>query len=296
MAQSRKKRSLQKSLPAEPPKPTLRRLVIIGGAEDKSGECVILKKVVELSGASKARIAVFTCASEFPVEVGEEYRSVFKRLGSGQVHIAHVHSREEANSEAVVRLLRKASAVFFTGGCQLRIATLLGGTKAETVLKERYTRGLLIAGTSAGAAMMSDMMIVSGDSQTHPSIGVVELGYGLGFLSDVVIDQHFAQRGRLGRLLSAVAQNPSHIGVGIDENTALVVDGYKFRVIGSGSVTIVDTHKSNFSDLVQRRAKALECLALWNIRLHLLPQSYGFDLSTLHVLPPANCQAATDNI
>ncbi|HYG77038.1 MAG TPA: cyanophycinase [Planctomycetota bacterium] len=288
MAQSRKKRSPPQRSPADLSKTAApSRLVIIGGAEDKTGACEILQKVVELAGGGESRIAVFTCASEFPIEVGEEYKSVLTRLGAGYVSIIDIHTREEANSENLVRLLQKSTGVFFTGGCQLRISTLLGGTRTETTLKDRHARGMLIAGTSAGAAMMSDMMIVRGDSQTHPSIGIVELGYGLGFISDVVIDQHFAQRGRLGRLLSAVAQNPRHIGVGIDENTALVVSDRQLRVLGSGSVTIVDTHSSNFSDLMQRGITPAECLALWNIRLHVLPENYGFDLKTLQVLPPA---------
>jgi cyanophycinase len=263
-------------------------LVIIGGAEDKVGECAILRSVVELAGGTKAHFSVITCASEFPNEVGEEYHEVFKRFGAKQIDILSIDSRDNANSKEILKQLKRASCVFFTGGCQLRISNLLGGTATETLLKRRHKEGLLIAGTSAGAAIMSDMMIVAGESQSHPSAGVVELGYGLGFLPRVVVDQHFAQRGRLGRLLSAVAQHPGHVGLGIDENTAVVAHKNELKVLGSGAVTIVDTHTSNFSNLLQQTSLKSECLALWNIRLHVLPKGYGFHMLRLEVLQPSS--------
>jgi cyanophycinase len=259
--------------------------VIIGGAEDQGENPEILSHFLQLCGGEKAHIAVVTCASEFPEQIGREYAQIFKRLAACEVEIFGIHSRDEALSMHAVPLLRRCSGVFFTGGCQDRICTVLGGTAIEKRLKDRYRRGLVIGGTSAGAAVMSDMMIAGGDSQTHPSVGVVELGYGLGLINDVVIDQHFAQRGRLGRLLSAVAQHPRHIGLGIDEDTALVVQHRLARVIGRGAVTIIDMHAAGFSDLAQVSSRT-ECLALWNVRLHVLPAGFGFDLKARKVVKP----------
>ena len=265
-------------------------LVVIGGAEDHDGECVILSRFVELCGGASARIAVLTCASEFPQESGRQYARVFQRLGVESVELVGIHTRGEAAAADATQPIKHCTGVFFTGGCQLRICTILGGTPVEKLLKERHRKGLVVGGTSAGAAMMSDMMIARGDSQTHPSVGIVELGYGLGFINDAVIDQHFAQRGRLGRLLSAVAQHPRHVGIGIDEDTALIVQNRVAEVIGRGSVTIVDMHDSSFSDLAQQTSRT-DCLALWNIRLHVLPAKYGFDLKKRKVLRPSAMQA-----
>jgi len=265
------------------------QLVVIGGAEDHDGECVILRKFVDVCGGTAARIAVLTCASEFPEETGHEYQEVFKRLGAESADVLGIRSRDDAMSLEFLKTLKHCSGVFFTGGCQLRICTILGGTPVEKLLKDRHRRGLVIGGTSAGAAMMSDMMIARGDSQTHPSVGIVELGYGLGFINDVVIDQHFAQRGRLGRLLSAVAQHPRHVGIGIDEDTALVVNNRVAQVYGRGSVTIADMHDASFSDLAQMSSKT-ECLALWNIRLHVLPARFAFDLKKRKVLRPSEVE------
>lgn len=254
------------------------QLVIIGGAEDKEGECKILREFVRRAGGTKARVVVMTVATELPREVGENYIRVFERLGAEDVRIVDTVTREDASSTTAIEAIQKATGVFFTGGDQARITGILKDTEIDAAIHKRYSEGIVVGGTSAGAAMMPDVMIVEGDSETNPRVEVVEMGPGMGFLPGVVIDQHFLQRGRLGRLISALAQQPAVLGFGIDENTAVVVQDNKFEVIGEGAVTIVDeseiTH-SNIGDILKD-----EALAVCGARLHILPHGYKFDMKT----------------
>jgi cyanophycinase len=251
-------------------------LVIIGGAEDKEDRCEILQEVVRLAGGSHARIVVMTVATEFPLEVGAKYLDVFHRLGVADVRTFDVSSRENANAATAVKAIDEATCVFFTGGDQIRITELLGGTKVDALLHKRFEEGMLLAGTSAGASMMSSTMIVEGEPETNPRLGIVEMAPGMEFIQGVVIDQHFAQRGRLGRLLSAVAQYPHHLGLGIDENTAVIVENQTFRVIGSGAVTVVDAGALSYSNV--RGLRENDDLALCGVTLHILPKGYRFHL------------------
>lgn len=252
------------------------RLVIIGGAEDKQGRCEILQEVVRLAGGAHARIVVMTVATEFPLELGAEYLEVFQRLGVADVRTFDVSSRENANAQSAVKAIDEATSVFFTGGDQIRITELLGGTRVDAVLHKRFEEGMLLAGTSAGASMMSSTMIVEGQPETNPRVGIVEMAPGMEFIQGVVIDQHFAQRGRLGRLLSAVSQYPHHLGLGIDENTAVVVEDQTFYVIGEGAVTVVDAGSLTYSNA--RGLKENDDLALCGVKLHILPDGYRFHL------------------
>jgi len=254
-------------------------LLIIGGAEDKKGKCEILKRFVELAGGPNAVIIVITTATGEPDSVGREYYDIFERLGAGAIDILDLDSRKKANHPYVERVLDKATAIFFTGGDQLRITTTLGGTIANEALVRAYRRGVVIAGTSAGASAISSIMIVEGDSEEAPKLNTIKLAPGLGLLEEVVIDQHFAQRGRIGRLLSAVAHNPYIMGIGIDEDTAILVgpDG-KLEVIGSQTVTFLDgrlIRSTNVSELTPGQALAIE-----NVVLHVIPKGFGFDLTT----------------
>lgn len=251
-------------------------LVVIGGSEDKKGECRILREFVRLAGGPHARVVVMTVATEFPLEVGAEYLEVFDRLGVEDVRTFDVSCRENANATVAVKAIEKATGVFFTGGDQVRITNLLGGTKIDTVLHKRYQEGMALAGTSAGASMMSTTMIIEGVQETNPRIGIVEMGPGMEFIPGVVIDQHFAQRGRLGRLLSAVAQYPHHLGLGIDEDTALVLENHEFVVIGAGAVTVIDAGALLYSNLSGLRKN--DDLALCGVKLHVLPAGYRFNL------------------
>ncbi|MFE1743976.1 cyanophycinase [Coleofasciculus sp. H7-2] len=254
------------------------QLVIIGGAEDKEGDCTILREFVRRAGGTKARIVVMTVATELPREVGENYIRVFERLGAEDVRILDTVEREDATSVTYLEAIEKATGVFFTGGDQARITSILKDTPIDEAIHRRYAEGIVVGGTSAGAAMMPDVMIVEGESETNPRVEVVEMGPGMGFLPGVVIDQHFLQRGRLGRLISALAQQPAVLGFGIDENTAIAVSDNKFEVIGEGAVTIVDeselTH-TNIGDILKD-----EALAVCGAKLHILPHGYKFDLKT----------------
>ncbi|HAJ59159.1 MAG TPA: cyanophycinase [Cyanobacteria bacterium UBA8543] len=254
------------------------QLVIIGGAEDKDGDCIILREFVRRAGGVKARIVVMTVATELPREVGEDYTKVFERLGVEEVRIVDTVTREDASSSSYLEAIAKSTGVFFTGGDQARITSILKDTEIDKLLHKRFAEGLAIAGTSAGAAMMPDVMIVEGDSETNPRIEIVEMDRGMGFLPGVVIDQHFAERGRLGRLLSAVAQQPVVLGFGIDENTALVVNNNELEVIGEGAVTVIDVSAITHTNLDQILKD--EDLALCGVKLHILPHGYRFDLSS----------------
>ncbi len=254
------------------------QLVIIGGAEDKEGDCTILREFVRRSGGLQARIVVMTVATGLPGEVGQMYLNIFERLGVESVKVVDTAKRENADDAKGLELIQQATGVFFTGGNQARITECLKDTQLDAMLHKRFADGIVIAGTSAGAAMMPDMMIVEGESETNPRMEVVRMDRGMGFLPGVVIDQHFAQRGRLGRLLSAIAQQPVHLGFGIDENTAIAINGKELEVIGAGAITIVDvaniTH-NNVEELLRD-----EPLALCNATLHILPHGYKFDLET----------------
>lgn len=252
------------------------QLLIIGGAEEKEGECRILREFVRSAGGTKARIAIMTAATSLPREVGNDYTRIFERLGAEQIKVIDTEYREDADRPEYLEYIEQATGVFFTGGDQARIISLIKDTKLDAAIHKRYAEGIVVAGTSAGAAMMPDVMIIEGDSETNPRADTVAMGPGMGFLPGIVVDQHFSQRGRLGRLISALAQQPAVLGIGIDENTAVAVNGNRFEVIGAGSVTVVDdseiTH-SNADDVLKD-----EPMAICGARLHILPHGYGFDL------------------
>ena len=251
-------------------------LVVIGGAEDKTGEMKILREFVRLSGGERAKIVVVTVATELPVEVGAEYIDVFERIGVADVRTFDVSARAAANRASACKAVEEASGVFFTGGEQIRITELLGGTQMDMALHTAHERGLTLAGTSAGASMMSSTMIVAGAAETNPRMGIVQMAPGMEFIDGVVIDQHFAQRGRLGRLLSAVAQYPHHLGLGIDEDTSVIVRGYELAVLGRGAVAVVDAGALSHANLAGLHSN--DAMALCDVKLHILPEPYRFDL------------------
>lgn len=254
------------------------QLMIIGGAEDKEGECKILREFVRRSGGLQARVAVMTVATGLPGEVGETYINVFQKLGVEDVRVVDTARREDSSDPRAIEIIQQATGIFFTGGNQARITECIKDTELDTVLHQRFAEGVVIAGTSAGAAMMPDVMIVEGESESNPKLETVKMDRGMGFFPGVVIDQHFAQRGRLGRLLSGVAQQPAVLGFGIDENTAIAINGHEVEVIGESSVTIVDV-----SNLTHNNVEELlrdEPLALCGVKLHILPNGYKFNLET----------------
>ncbi len=267
------------------------QLVIIGGAEDKEGDCKILREFVRQAGGVNARIVVMTVATELPREVGDDYIRVFERLGVEDVRIVDTVSREDASSPSFLEAIQKATGVFFTGGDQARITSILKDTEIDKLLHKRYSEGIVVGGTSAGASMMSSTMIVEGDAETNPRLEIVETDSGMSFLPGAVIDQHFAQRGRLGRLLVAVAKQPLLLGLGIDENTAVVVNGNEMTVVGEGAVTVIDLQDITYTN-VQEILKD-EGLALCGVKLHILPDGYRFDLkSRKPIMEPVSLKAA----
>lgn len=258
-------------------------LLIIGGAEDKWGQSKVLKHAVEMCGGAESKILVLTTATQKPREVGEEYRKVFNRLGVNSIDIQNIDNRNDANNDTIVQKIYNAAGVFFTGGDQLRITSILGGTKSAAALLEIYKKGVPIIGTSAGASVMSSVMIVDGNSNSAARKCTLGMSPGLGFIEQVIIDQHFEQRGRLGRLLIGVAQNPSVLGIGIDEDTSIkVYSNASFEVIGTNCVTVIDgrtIEESNVSELSPE-----EIIALSNVTIHVLPNGFGYDLSQRKII------------
>jgi cyanophycinase len=266
-------------------------VIIIGGAEDKVRDRVILSRFVALAGGPEAPIAVISTASSLGLEAGERYRAVFGELGVKQVRPLHAVTRPQANDEAAVMAVRDATGVFLTGGNQLRLSSTIGGTLLADAILDRFQTGAVVAGTSAGASAMSSHMIAFGASGATPKNRMAQIAAGLGVLPGVIIDQHFQQRNRLGRLLSLIAQNPSLLGLGVDEDTAGVVGpDHIMEVIGRGSITVVDGSKSE-TDAWEIHGH--RPLMISGVVLHSLPAGYRFDLRhrervatpTLHALP-----------
>jgi cyanophycinase len=255
-----------------------RQLVIIGGAEDKDGDSQILREFVRRAGGIKANIVIMTAATELPRDVGDNYIRVFERLGAENVRIVDTETREDASSSTALEAIAKATGIFFTGGDQARITDILKDTEIDRAIHQRYAEGAVVGGTSAGAAVMPDKMIVEGDSETNPRPEIVDMGPGLAFLPGVVIDQHFSERGRLGRLITALIREPAVLGFGIDENTAMVVTDNQIEIIGAGSVTVVDDSEATYNNLDQILRD--EPLAVCGAKLHILPHGFKFDLKT----------------
>lgn len=249
-------------------------LIIIGGHEAKSGDRTILKEVARRLDGGKLVIA--TVASHEPEGYFDSYREGFRDLGVGELVELYVEERSESHDAEVLAVLDGAAGVFFSGGDQLRISSQIGDTPIERRIRDLHARGGLIAGTSAGASVMSETMLVKGPSAESYRIGEVHMAPGLGLLRDVIIDQHFAERGRFGRLLGAVAHNPRLMGLGIDENTATVVEGGRMTVIGEGAVYVVDGENATHSNISEGAAE--DALSMFNVTLHVLSKGDVFDI------------------
>lgn len=253
------------------------RLLIIGGHEDRDNDRLILRAVAEHVGGS-GKLVVATIASELPKKLWEDYERVFRGLGIRHVHRLELEKREDAKTAQKLKVLDDATAVFFTGGDQLRITSQIGDTPIYERLHEMHRAGGLIAGTSAGASVVCETMMVGGDGNGSNRLGIgLRMAPGLGFFKGVIVDQHFAERGRMGRLLGAVAQNPRMLGIGIDENTAILVKGHRtFTVIGDGAVYVLDGSTVSYSNIAEERVE--KTLSIYDIRLHVLTQGDTFDL------------------
>jgi cyanophycinase len=249
-------------------------LIVIGGHESKEGERAILREIARRVDGGKLVIA--TVASHAPEGYFESYVQGFEGLGVGELVELYVEDRAEAMQKDKIRMLDDAAGVFFSGGDQLRITSQIGDTPIYRRLLEIHASGGVIAGTSAGASVMSETMLVKGPSRESYRVGDLRMAPGLGLIRDVIIDQHFAERGRIGRLLGAVAQNPRELGLGIDEDTAMVLEGTRFRVVGSGAVYVVDGGGVTTSNIAEGRTD--DTLSIHDVRLHVLSAGDTFDL------------------
>lgn len=249
-------------------------LIIIGGGEDKTESKTILKEIAQQTGRGK--LVIVTIASKVPQERWEEYRNVFKSLNVKEIVHFNIQQHRDALDAKNLDLFKGAKAVFFTGGDQLKITTKIGGTPVIDKIFEIYNKGGLVAGTSAGASAMGKTMLVCNEEMDSHKVGGWSMAPGLGMLEDILIDQHFAQRHRLGRLLGAVASNPGVLGIGLDEDTAIVIEKNSFKVIGRNAVYVIDGSHVTSTNISE--AAATKTMSMHGVRLHILANFDSFDL------------------
>jgi cyanophycinase len=280
------------------------KLLAIGGAEDKGTdletgeihrnnlnffELGILKRFVHEVGSTDKRIEVVTTASMIPVEVGENYQSAFGKIGCSNIGLMHIRNRADAMNEEYVERLKNCDGVMFSGGNQMRLTSSFGGTEFLSLLLKRYHEEptFIVAGTSAGAMAMSNTMIYEGNAAKAHLKGEVKITTGLGFMDDVIFDSHFEKRGRFSRLAQAIATNPSCIGIGLGEDTGmLITEGNKMEAIGSGLVMIVDGHDikySNIADIPDGNPISIE-----NLKVHFCENGNGYMVNERIFLTEAN--------
>jgi cyanophycinase len=255
-------------------------LIPIGGGEDKTGSKEVLQRILKETGKKKPKVCVITVATNLPKEVGQDYRGAFKALGIENISLIHFDARPNADTAANVQKLKDADAVLFSGGNQLKLSSLLGGTKLLGIIKDRYfdEPDFVIAGTSAGAAAMSDTMIIGGSSQDSMIKGELELTNGLDLINSVFIDTHFTQRGRFGRLIQTVTCNPGVMGLGLGEDTAVVIyKGNELEVVGSGLVVIADGISITYTDLTN--VDHGHPITVENIKMHIIGPGKKFLLT-----------------
>ena len=258
-------------------------IIPIGGAEDKESRRRILKRFVQLCGGRSARIVIIPTASRL-ADTGARYEDLFHRLEAGHAVSIDFQTREDGEREDYLRQIEQATGVFFTGGNQLRISTIVGGTSAAKLIRTRNAEGMHVAGTSAGASILSEHMIAFGKEGSSPRAGSVRLAPGLGLTNRFVIDQHFRQRDRLGRLTAALAFNPFAIGIGLDEDTAAFIGpDNTMEVEGSGGITVVDASGLAFSSMAEVRPTDAICLI--GLTVHVLTAGATFNLHTRQASP-----------
>lgn len=253
-------------------------IVPIGGAEEKVNGREILARFVELCGGAAADVVVIPTASKM-ADTGARYEAIFRELGVARVESIDFDARRDAEERGRLTRIEQANGIFFTGGNQLRLSTLLGGTPVARLIRQRNAQGVHVAGTSAGAAILSEHMIAFGEEGSTPIAGSVRLAPGLGLTNRFIIDQHFRQRDRLGRLATALAYNPFAVGIGLDEDTAAFIGpDNTVEVEGSGGLTVVDAAELEFSSMDQVAEGQPVCLL--GLRLHVLVKGATFNLNT----------------
>lgn len=268
-------------------RPRQGHLLIIGGHEARHDGMPVLTRFIELAGGPTEPIAVVTAASEVPDKVWEQYRHAFTELGATRLSHVHLDSPEQASGAKLLAAIGEARGIFITGGDQKRLMEMLRETPMLDAIRVGYReRGVCVAGTSAGASAMSTLMVAQGKAGLEPEKGAIKLESGLGMVSHIVVDQHFAQRGRLPRLLSVIAEHPDQYGIGIDEDTALAIcPGDGIEVVGDGGVTVVDGRSmlSNLAEIARHEAPLLI-----DVRMHVLPSGTRFSAAAVDgpQLPP----------
>lgn len=264
-------------------------VIPVGGGEEKLENPVILERIVSLCGGSHGKIVIIPTASRLE-DTGERYVKLFKELGIAEAESIEIKRRKDCLNEDYLELLESATGIFITGGNQLRLSTMLGGTAIAQAIRRLNADGIHVAGTSAGAAIMPEHMIAGGKSGSTPKEGGVRLAPGLGLTNSFIIDQHFRQRDRLGRLLTAISYNPFAVGVGLDEDTAMFIDPSGiFEVLGSGAVTVVDPSQLTYSSMAY--ANAGEAVSLFGVQLHILASGRKYDSNTRKALIEKDMEA-----
>ncbi|GHC42570.1 cyanophycinase [Ulvibacter litoralis] len=269
-------------------------LIPIGGNEDKGIEISeiyhlefildgILSRVVKESGGTNASIIIIPTASSIPAEVGENYLAAFSKLGCTNLHVMDIREREQSDDPANLELMKKADCVMFSGGDQSNITKKIGGTKLHKIMSEKYTNEpFVIAGTSAGAMCMSKEMITGGGIKEAFTKGATRMGEGMSFIPELIIDSHFIRRGRFGRLAEAVAKFPKIIGIGLAEDTGLIIKGNKFEVIGSGMVIVFNARKAKHNN--RKVIKEGDAMSLTNLKTHILANGDRFNIEKKSIL------------
>lgn len=271
-------------------------LVVIGGAEDKLNRRTVLRDFLQRAGGPGARIAVIPTASSLGDEVVEVYQGVFGKLGAAEVYGVRPENRAQAHDPAYVEPLSAATGIFMTGGNQLKLSGVICGTPFGQAIKDAHARGITVGGTSAGASIQSSHMVAFGTGGATPKQRMTQVAAGLGLIEGVVIDQHFDQRNRFGRLLMIVAQSPQLLGMGIDEDTAAVVtddgDGQVLRVIGRGAVTVFDPSQMITNAHEVQRSKPIMASG---VQLHVLPAGSAFHLGERRLLQAEDVPAMVES-
>jgi len=260
-------------------------LIAIGGGELAECTEVLEKFFALLEKIPEARIAVLTVATDGVDGAVKKYNSLFRSRGFRHVNVVDVSIRSDAFDSQALEKIRNADVLYFTGGDQLHVTSLLGGSPLHSLILEKCEKGVIIAGISAGASMMSSSMIISGRSDTAPRFGCLEIAPGMNLITDSVIDSHFSERGRHGRLLCALAHYPQALGIGIDERTAIFVRGSEMKVVGESTVTIMDGSRMKHNDLPYSNND--EPIAIFDVHTHILRSGYKFDLKKRAPVSPS---------
>jgi cyanophycinase len=265
-------------------------LVVVGGNEDRRHNLQVLRAIHSLVKKQTVLIEVITTASEIPEEIGAVYVKAFAKIGNNELHLLHIRDRGLADDPDTLDRLEKADIIFFTGGDQLRITSILGGTQVLKIVKERYFNGgVVIAGTSAGASAMSETMIYGGESEEAILKGTVHVTAGIGLINNVVIDSHFIKRGRFSRLMQIASTNPGHIGLGLGEDTGVIIErGNILTAIGSGLVVVFDGSNIRYSNITN--IKDGEAIAVENVHIHSIVSGHGYDLEQRRYLRPQDME------